>query len=193
MRQGLSPRKVKECAMSMLDELGVHTKGLITTQTPFESWKDSPVKDWSITMKMVTMGDMIDIAQLAGNANPVEATYLSKVCLLAKSLVTINGTAVVTDEDIEAYNKEHNLTGTHKIDLFDYKVLFIRKWTESIVNRLAFMYDELQDEYLAQHLGKSLPDELKAATVSGVDLSTTASPIEESPDGTVSGGDKSNT
>lgn len=179
--------------MSMLDQLGIRTQGLITTQKPFEAWKDSPVKDWPITMKMLTMGDLIDVAQLAGNANPVEATYLSKVYLLAKSLITIKGSSVVTDENVEEYNKEHNLTGTQRIDIFQYKVLFIRKWTEPIVNRLAFMYDELQDEYLEQHLGKPLPDELKAAIVSGVDLSTTVSPIEESPDVTVSGGDDSNT
>lgn len=176
--------------MSMLEQLGIRTQGLITTQKPFEAWEGSPIKDWPITMKMLSMGDLIDIAKLTANANPVEATYLSKVYLLVKSLVTINGASVVTEEDVEKYNTDHNLTGTQRIDIFKYKVLFIRKWTEAIVNRLSFMYDELQDEYLAKHLGRTLPDELKAASVSGVDLSNVTPPqTEENPDGTVSGGD----
>jgi len=178
----------------MLEQLGIRTHGLELTTKPFEAWKGSPIKDWPITMKMMTMGDLIDVAKLAGNANPVEATYLSKVYLLAKSLVTINNRPAVTEEDVEAYNKEHNLTGTQQLDLFAYKVLFIRKWTESIVNRLSYMYDELQDQYLSQQLGAPLPEALKAATISGVDLGTVAPPqTEESSNDTDSVGDNPGT
>lgn len=181
--------------MSMLEQLGIRTKGLISIDTPFETWKGSPIKDWPIKMRMLTMGDLIDIAKLSGTtSNPIEAGYTSKVYLLAKSLLTIDGEPVVTEEDLENYNKEHNLTGTHKLDLFGYKVLFIRKWTEAIVNRISYMYDEMQDNYLSEHLGRVLPDELKAATISGVDLSTVPSPqTEESSDGSVDGGDTPNT
>lgn len=168
--------------MSMLESLGIRTKGLITTSTPFSSWKGSPVQKWTITLEMLTMGDLADIARLTSGAGPLEAGYLSKVYLLAKGLKTINDQSVVTEEDIEQYNRDHNLTGMHQVDIFEYKVLFIRKWTESIVNRLVYAYDEMQDAYLAEHLGSDLPDQLKAAVMQGVNLSDTEVPSDEQPE-----------
>ena len=165
--------------MSMLEQLSIRTQGLIVEEKPFESWDGSPVKDWNIKMQMLTIGDLSDIAQLTSTASPIEASYLSKIYLLAKSLLGINNSPIVTEEDIEKYNKEHNLTGNQQIDLFRYKVLFIRQWTEPVVNRLSYMYDEMQDKYLSKHLGKDLSEEMKAASVSGVDLSEVTSPQSE--------------
>lgn len=179
---------------SALEFFGVRTRGLETTSKPFESWAGSPVKGWPIRMRMLNMGDLADIAKLTATVNPVEASYLSKIYLLSKCILTINGNALVTTEDVEAYNKEHNLAGNQKLDMFGYKILFVRKLSEAVVNKLVFAYDELQDEYLSQHLGRVLPDELKAATVSGVDLSNVSPPQteEEKSHDIDSGGDVSN-
>ena len=176
-------------SLSMLEQLSLRTQGLTETVKPFESWEGSPVKSWTVTMTMLTIGDLAEVAKLTGMANPMEATYLSKIYLLAKSLETINGKPVVTQEVVEVYNKEHNLSGTQKVDIFGYKVLFIRKWSEAIVNRLSYSYDQMQDKYLSNHLGKTLTDDMKAASVSGVDLSTVTPPqTEESSDVTDSAG-----
>ena len=165
--------------MSILEDLGVKTAGLTTTDKPFSAWGGSPIQNWEIRMSMLNMGDLADIAKLTTHAGPVEAGYLSKIYLLAKSLKTIDNQPVVTEEDIEQYNEDHNLSGIHKVSMFGYKVLFIRKWSESIVNRLIYMYDAIQDEYLSKHLGIVLPDELKASKVQGVDLENIVAPSDD--------------
>ena len=171
--------------MSMIERIGAFTLGLEKTSTPFESWAGSPIKTWSVTMRMLNIGELADISRLTFNMGAVEAAYYNKIYILAKSIVNIQGQPVATQEDVDAYNKEHNLSGIQQVDLFGYKVLFIRKWSEVLVNRFAYEYDQLQDEYLSQHLGRVLPDELRAA-VSGVDFSAVTPPSQttEGSDGT---------
>jgi len=149
--------------MSILERLGVQTQGLIETMTPFETWKGSSVQQWEITMQMLTIGDLVEVAKLTGNVSPLEMAYLTKVCLLAKCLKSIDGREIVTAEELEDYNKDHNLTGNNIISLFEYKIIFIKKLSEVVVNRLAFLYDEMSNKYVAVLLGKSIiPDELDA-------------------------------
>jgi len=164
--------------MNILDKLERATHGLVKTLTPFIAWNNSPIKEWTITLRIATIGDLVDIARLTGNTTTLEASYLRKVYLLAKCIESINNQPIVDFEEVEQYNIEHNFSGMQKISIFDYKVMHIKKWTEPIINRLAFVYDELQDEYLAEHLGVVLPPEMRAA-VDGVDLANTYPPERE--------------
>lgn len=149
--------------MSILEQLGVQTRGLIETMVPFETWEGSDVQQWQVTMQMLTMGDLVEVAKLTGNVSPLEMAYLTKVYLLTKCMKSINGREIVTAEDLEEYNKEHNLAGNSTISLFEYKIIFIKKLSEAVVNRLAFLYDEMSNRYVASLLGKSvIPDELDA-------------------------------
>ena len=153
---------------SILEDLGVCTKGLIETMSPFETWEGSSVQQWQVTMQMLTMGDLVEVAKLTGNVSPLEMAYLTKVYLLSKCLKSINGREIVTAEELEEYNKKHNLTGTVTISLFEYKIIFIKALSESVVNRLAFLYDEMSNRYVASLLGKSIiPDELDATKFKG--------------------------
>ncbi len=156
---------------SVLEQLGITTRGLEETIKPFLPWAGSPIQQWEICLRMLNTGDLVDLAQKTSNVSPMEAAYLSKIHLLAKALISINNNPVVTAEDVETYNNEHNLTGVHAISMYDYKVLFIKKLTELVINRLVFAYDEMQDRYVSKILGKPLPDELKTATINNVDLS----------------------
>ena len=149
--------------MSILEQLGVQTCGLIETMTPFETWKGSSVQQWKVTMQMLTMGDLVEVAKLTGNVSPLEMAYLTKVYLLTKCIKSINGIEIVNVEELEKYNKDHNLAGNTIISLFEYKIIFIKKLSEVIVNRLAFLYDEMSNKYVASLLGKAIiPDELDA-------------------------------
>jgi len=152
---------------SILEDLGIQTVGIVETVKPFESWKESTVRYWDITLQMLSIGEVAEISRLITSANPVEVGYLSKIYLLAKALKSINGRSVVTEEELEAYNNEHNLTGKDRKSLFEYKVLFIRKLSETVVNRLVYAYDELQDKYIESLIG-TLPDELKVAGTGNV-------------------------
>jgi len=169
---------------SVLEQLGIATRGLEETVQPFLPWAGSPIQEWTVTLRMLNAGDLISLAEKTSGVSPMEAAYLSKIHLLATALVSINGRPIVNEEDVESYNKEHNLTGVHEISLYDYKVLFIKKLTELVVNRLAFAYDEMQDKYVSKILGKPLPDELRTANASGVDLSTVGTDETDEEDNT---------
>ncbi len=149
--------------MSVLDQLGVQTQGLVETMTPFETWEGSKVQQWKVTMQMLNMGDLVEVAKLTGNVSPLEMAYLTKIYLLAKCVKSINNVEIVNAEELEDYNKDHNLAGNNLISLFEYKIIFIKKLSEVIVNRLAFLYDEMSNKYVASLLGKEIiPDELDA-------------------------------
>ena len=156
---------------SALEQLGFQTRGLIETVKPFESWQGSPIQNWTVTIEMLTMGDLIEIGNLTSGLSSVELAFVSKVYILAKSLKSINGQSIITSEDVEKYNKNHNLTGKDSKNIFDLKCLMIKQFSEVLVNRLVFMYDEVQEKYLSQLLGKPLPDELKP-NINGVNLSS---------------------
>jgi len=168
--------------MSILEQLGIQTRGSIETMTPFETWEGSSIQQWQVTMQLLTIGDLVDIARFTGDASPLEIAYTTKIYLLAKCIKTINGREVVTAEELENYNKDHNLTGNSAISLFDYKVIHIKKLNEVVVNRLAFMYDEMSNKYVANILGKSvIPDELDATKVKAEDVEET---VSDESDGT---------
>jgi len=154
----------------VLEQLGFQTRGLVETVKPFESWQGSPIQNWTVTIEMLTMGDLIEIGNLTSGLSSVELAFASKVYILAKSLKSINSQSIITSEDVEEYNKNHNLTGKDLKNIFDLKCLILKQFSEVLVNRLVFMYDEVQEKYLSQLLGKPLPDELKA-NVDGVNLS----------------------
>ncbi len=155
---------------TILEELGVQTHGLIEEMLPFETWEGSPVKDWQVTMQMLTMGDLIDVAKLTGNVSPLEMSYLTKVHLLSKCLKAINGRELANAEELEAYNKLHNFTGTMTTSLLGYKILYIKQLSEAVVSRLAFLYDEMSNRYVAALLGKAvIPDELDATSFNGAE------------------------
>lgn len=164
----------------MLEQLGYQTRVLTETVKPFESWIGSSIRDWTVMFQILNIGDLIDISNLTAGLSSMELAFASKVYLLAKSIKAINNHDIVTTEDIENYNKTHNLTGKDARSIFDLKVLLIKQLSEVVINRLVFMYDELQGKYLSQLLGNPLPNEL-SSTYDGVDLSTMGEQFNANP------------
>ena len=150
-----------------LADLEQNTKVIRQTFSPFELWMESPVKDYTVTMQLLTMGDVIDIARVLRKTDPIEAVHLSKVHTVARAIQEINDRPVVSDELLEEYNKEHARTGFDKIGALDFKVLFILQFSDQVVDRLAFCYEELQQEYLKGLIGE-IPEGLKL-NVGGLD------------------------
>lgn len=137
---------------------------------PFESWGNPKIKDWTAVYHVLTIGDAIEITRLLSECAPLEAVYLNKVYTLAKCLETLNGVPLVTDEDLEAYHKENNQVGTGKISLFEYKVILLKRLSEPVLQRLASMYDELQEKYTRTLFGEDLFNTVKAATPGDADI-----------------------
>jgi len=148
------------------------------TVKPFEAWKGSPIQDWTVTIQLINMGDLADIAKATRDVSPMEAVYLSKIYLLAKCLKSINGSPIITEEDVEEYNSQHDLSGANRINAFKLKVLFIKQMSEAVVTRLAFMHDYIQDEYVSGLLGRPLPDELSITKMSKDKFKTDLKDVE---------------
>lgn len=144
---------------SILEQLGITTCGLEQTITPFQSWEKSPIKEWTVTLRMLNTGELAELAEKTAHiASPSGIAYLSKVHLLAGALVSINNRQVVSDEDVANYNKEHNLIGAQQITLYDYKVILIKRFAEPVVNTLVIAYDSMQEQYMRKHFGENIVD-----------------------------------
>ena len=161
--------------MSVLEDLGFQTRGLVETVKPFESWTGSPIKDWEFTFQLLGVGDLADIARWIADASAFESILLKKVYVVAKALTLINGKPIITEEDLETYNSEHNLLGAQKFTIFQLKILQLRKLNEAIINKLAYTYDLLEEKYLEKHLGDALYKALKALTA--VDIMNAAAAV----------------
>ena len=173
--------------MSVLEQLGISTKGLVETFKPFELWEGSRIKDWTFTLQLLSVGDLAEIAKWTSGSSIAEVEILKKIYLLAKALVDITGQPLVTDEDVASYNDIHNLNGVDKITLFRLKVIYLRQLNEVIVNKLVYTYDQLEEKYLVNHLGDALYKAVR--TLSNVDILNSAAaanserlPVESSPE-----------
>jgi hypothetical protein len=175
---------------SILEKLGIATCGLEQTITPFKSWKESPVKEWKIVLRMLTTGELVELAEKTAHtaSSAVGISYLSKVYLLATALVSINNQPVATDEDVENHNKEYSLFGAQKISLYDYKVILIKKLSEPVVNTLVIAYDSVQDQYMRKHFGENIVDSQQQK--SDLDLLSKV-PNNESPEASPERGETS--
>jgi hypothetical protein len=146
---------------SILEKLGIETRGLEDTITPFQSWIESSIRDWKVTLRMLTIGELAELAERISHASSsVEMTYLSKIHLLATALIDINNVPIVSEEEVEKYNKDHNLSGSQSISSYNYKVLLIKKLSELVINTLVVEYDKMQERYMRAHLGKIPSDEI---------------------------------
>lgn len=166
--------------MSMLEQLGIETRGLVETVKPFAQWEGSPVKDWTFTLQLLNVGELAEIAKWTSGSSIAETEILKKIYLIAKALVAVNDQPLVTDEDVETYNVEHNLSGSSKITLFQLKVIQLRRLNEVIVNKLVYAYDQLEEKYLVNHLGDALYKALKVLSVTDTLNAAAAANTEQS-------------
>jgi hypothetical protein len=143
-----------------LEDLNVKTAPISKVISPFSAWTESKIQSYTAKMSLLTIGDLVDMSKRLKNLSPVEAMYQSKVLTVAMSLQEINGKPIVTDELLEQYNEENSKRGFDKIGAFEFKVKFILKFTEQVLERFVIGYDSIQMEYLSSLIGE-VPDELK--------------------------------
>jgi len=146
--------------MNLLEQMGYIVKPITKTFTPFKTWEGSELKDWKITLQLLTVGDQIDISRQIAEDAPSVLVYTTKVHILAKALKAINGDPILTPEQLEVYREEHK---SPEFTLHDYVLLYLKKLPEQVIDAMAFSYNQLQDMFAERLLGKPLPDVLKVA------------------------------
>lgn len=148
--------------MNSLEQMGYIVKPIIKIFTPFEKWEGSRLKDWEITLQLLTTGDQIEVARAIAEDAPTVLGYTAKIQSLAKALRAINGEPIITEEQLSVYRTEHK---SPDLTSHDYIILYLKKLPEHVVDAMIFSYNQLQDAFAAQLLGKPLPDALTIAKV----------------------------
>lgn len=156
-----------------LEKLGYSISPISKTVTPFETWLGSSIKEWTITIQLLTTGEQMEMARSISNDSPAVLMFSSKIHLLAFSIKAINNQPVITDEQLKQYRNDNKTD--ENFTIHDYVVLFLKKLPTQAIDALTIAYDNLQNEYAAKLLGVPLPDALKIKT------SIDAGLINESP------------
>ena len=120
---------------------------------PFKTWEGSKVKDWEFEIELLDVGKNIEVAEALASVSMSAVAWTVKVEMLARGIVKINGESFAAQEEVDAYNKEHNLEGNNSISLIEYKKILIRKWDQVVVNALDTAYNDLQGKQEKDLLG----------------------------------------
>ncbi len=113
---------------------------------PFRDWKESTYKDLEIEIGLLDVGENLEVADIIGNLSILPQVVRSKIEILARAIIFINGKPPCTDEDLERYNRENKLEGQNKLNFLEYKKNVISKWSLVVLNRIHEEYTELLDD-----------------------------------------------
>jgi len=130
-----------------------------TKVKPFKAWNGSQIKDWEFEIELLDVGQNIEISNAVVNFPLGTIPWIIKAELLARCIIKINNEPFVTQEQLDAYNKEHNLDGENVVSLLEYKKILIRKWDQVVVNKLEDEYNRLDVEHQTRLLGGNIPPE----------------------------------
>lgn len=120
---------------------------------PFKTWKGSKVQDWEVEIELLDVGENIEVSKAVANLSFTVMAWAVKVETLARCIIMINGESFITQEQLNAYNKEHNLEEKDRISVFEYRKILINKWDQVTVDALTAEYNKLQEAQQTKLLG----------------------------------------
>ena len=146
--------------MNELERLGFVSNTPVKTVKPFEKWQGSKLKDWEFRMKVLSVGDLIEIARATAGDNVFALLqYSTKIHTLAKAIILINGVSVITDDELKQYREDHK---SPEFTAYDYALVYLKGQNEFVINNLFYAYEQIQQEYVKEVLGTDeLPEALK--------------------------------
>lgn len=120
---------------------------------PFKTWKGSKVQDWEFEIELLNVGENIEVSKAVADLSFTVMAWAVKVETLARCIIMINSESFITQEQLNAYNKEHNLEEKDRISVFEYRKILINKWDQVTVDALTAEYNKLQEAQQTKLLG----------------------------------------
>lgn len=145
--------------MNVLEKMSFQVQPITKKFIPFKKWKGSPLKNYTVTFRILTVADQIEIGKAISNELAGAMLDIQRLQVLARTLVSINDQPVISDDELQAYRKDHG--ASESFSKYDYIIIFLKKFPVVVRDQLYFTYEDLQNEYTSQLLGEPLPDELK--------------------------------
>lgn len=109
---------------------------------PFKDWATSSHKDIEIELRLLDVGENLEIMEVLGNDPILVQAIKAKIETLARALESVNGNSPCTPQDLERYNRENQTNLT----FLEYKRNIISRWDLAVLNRLDEEYRELFDD-----------------------------------------------
>lgn len=153
--------------MTELERMGFIVQPISKTCTPFSKWAGSQLKDFNVTIKLLTTGEQMEVARRLSNDSPTTLVFSSKLHLLSRAIISINGKPIISDDELKQYRTDNKIDDQVEFTSLDYAILFLKKLPTQAIDALTYEYDVLQNEFVAKLLGVALPDlagELKINT-----------------------------
>lgn len=148
-----------------------------TKVKPFKTWLGSNIKDWEVEIELLDVGKNIEVSKAIAELPMTAMIFGAKVETLARCIVSINGESFGSQEQLDEYNKEHNLERDKALSALEYKKLLIKKWDQVVVDTLSSEYDKLQEAQLKKLLGAT-PDEKEDIVKKEIETSKNNSDIK---------------
>lgn len=127
--------------LQSFEELGALDKefGLYTIK-PFKDWVNSVWSEKIFKMRLCNVGDLLDIFEQCQSVSPDAKVHAMRIELLIRSIYSIDGRPLISQEDLKRYNDDANT------NLSEYE--FLRIWMKNleqvVLERLDAIYSALQ-------------------------------------------------
>jgi len=122
------------CELNRMYKIG--DIGLVKVK-PFEYLENSPWKDEEWEMRLLNAGELLEVMQTVRSMidqQTEDERQLQLIEMFIRSVVRRNGRLLVSDADVEQYNKDHNLEGDRAITRMQLARLAAREIEQYVLN-----------------------------------------------------------
>lgn len=136
--------------LKVLTELTALSSNGITILKPFRPWFGIPLwRGRTVGLRLLNAGEIEQSLEFINTAATTAQDQALKKEIVSRSLWTIDGSYVVSKEELEQYNRDHR----SELSDLEYKRIFVNGFEQYLVDFLYSMYNELQQKQTRLVLG----------------------------------------
>ena len=127
--------------LKVLTELTALTPTGVTILKPFRPWFGLPIwRNRTVGIRLLNAQEIQEAMNFINDTAGLAQDQALKKELVARSLWSVDGSFVVTDEELKVYNEEHR----SELTQLEYKRIFVNAFEQYLIDYLYGLYVELQ-------------------------------------------------